>query len=217
MRLIQISGKGRVGKTTLAHLIAKKAFDLGYIPVMLPFAGPIKEEAERQGITKDSDSAGYREFCQNLGETKRKEDPDYWVVRTFEKIQEYMIKEIDNKRNNLTHYEYVIIQDDVRYMNELATGRDLVAFQIFLDSNGRKLIEEDAAWRNHESELMANEVESSFNKINSDYEALFDKVIDNSGNLKDLEDIVKDELSEWLEVGYLELEEYHEDSENSNS
>ena len=37
MRIVQISGKGRVGKTTLANLIAKYSFNLGYIPVILPF------------------------------------------------------------------------------------------------------------------------------------------------------------------------------------
>ena len=56
MRIIQISGKGRVGKTTLAHLIAKYSFELGYIPVILPFADAIKQQAAALGITKEKNS-----------------------------------------------------------------------------------------------------------------------------------------------------------------
>ena len=67
MRIIQISGKGRVGKTTLAHLIAKYSLDLGFNPVILPFADAIKKMAEANGITKEADSTQYREFCQKLG------------------------------------------------------------------------------------------------------------------------------------------------------
>ena len=212
MRVIQISGKGRVGKTTLANLIAKYSFNLGYIPVILPFAQAIKDLANQQGITKESDSSKYREFCQELGASKRKEDEDYWVTRTFGKIQEYMVKEIDNKTEQKTHWEYVIIQDDVRYMNELALGRDLVATQIFLDSSGRKLEEADAEWRTHESETMANVIEDSLGNINSDYEDLFDIILDNGSSLTDLETEVKISLADWLELGYLELEGYNEET-----
>jgi len=213
MRIVQISGKGRVGKTTLANLIAKYSFNLGYIPVILPFAQAIKDTAAAQGITKESDSTKYREFCQELGASKRKEDEDYWVTKTFDAIQQYMIKEINNKNENKTHWEYVIIQDDVRYMNELALGRDLVALQVFIDSSGRKLEEDSAEWRNHESEILANKVEDSLGNINSEYEDLFDIILDNGLSLHDLETEVKISLADWLEIGYLELEEYHEETE----
>jgi hypothetical protein len=212
MRIIQISGKGRVGKSTLANFIAKYSFNLGYIPVILPFAQAIKDLAQQQGLTKESDSSKYREFCQELGASKRQEDEDYWVTRTFEKIQEYMVKEIDNKQDGKTHWEYVIIQDDVRYMNELALGRDLVATQIFLDSSNRKLEEKDADWRTHESETLANVVEESLGNINSEYEDLFDVIIDNGGSLVDLDTEARMNLPEWLEMGYLELEGYDEET-----
>ena len=212
MRIIQISGKGRVGKSTLANFIAKYSFNLGYIPVILPFAQAIKDLAQQQGLTKESDSSKYREFCQELGASKRQEDEDYWVTRTFEKIQEYMVKEIDNKQDGKTHWEYVIIQDDVRYMNELALGRDLVATQIFLDSSNRKLEEKDADWRTHESETLANVVEESLGNINSEYEDLFDVIIDNGGSLGDLDTEARMNLPEWLEMGYLELEGYDEET-----
>ena len=210
MRIIQISGKGRVGKTTLANLIAKYSFEKGYLPVILPFAQAIKQAAEAQGITKESDSSKYREFCQNLGATKREEDPDYWVVKTYEIIQEYMLKELDNKKAKKTYYEYILIQDDVRYMNELAFGRDLVATQIFVESGGRTLEESNAAWRKHESETLGNAVESS---TNEEYEELFDFILTNDGSLKELEKEVKDNIELWLNIGYLELEDIDEQAD----
>jgi hypothetical protein len=218
MRIIQISGKGRVGKTTLAHLIAKHAFDLGYIPVMLPFADGIKKMAAAQGITKEGDSSAYRDFCQNIGASKRAEDPDYWVTKAYETIQEYMIKEIDNKIAKKTNYEYVIIQDDVRYMNELAFGRELVATQIFLSQGTRKLNEHNAEWRSHESETMSNQIEKDMliPAKQEDAEEAFDIIINNDGDLEELEHIVKQALKYWLDLGYLELEEYNEDADNSN-
>ena len=206
MRLIQISGKGRVGKTTLASLIAKHSFELGYTPIILPFAQAIKDQALKEGITKESDSSKYREFCQKLGADKRQTDADYWVVRTFEKMQEYMVKEIDNKKEEKTYYEFVIIQDDVRYVNELALGRELAATQIFISHGDRDLEEMQAEWRSHESETLANEIETSFTKPNSDYEDGFDVIIFNDGNLEDLDREVKNNIKDWLELGYLELE-----------
>jgi len=219
MRIIQISGKGRVGKTTLAHLIAKYSFELGYIPVILPFADAIKQQAAALGITKEKDSSAYREFCQQLGANRRSEDPDYWVVRSYESIQEYMIKELDNKKEGKTNFEYVIIQDDVRYMNELAFGRDIVATQIFLSQGIRKLEEENADWRDHESETLANDIEHSYKKANiqGKYDDLFDVVVTNDGELDDLDYLVKQAIEYWLDIGYLELEEYNDDADNSDS
>lgn len=213
MRLIQISGRGRVGKSTLAHLIATHSLDLGYIPIILPFAKAIKDAAAKQGLTKESNSKEYREFCQKLGAEKRKDDPDYWAVRTFETIQEYMVKEIENRKAKKENFEYIVIQDDVRYMNEISLGRELAATQIFIESGERKLEEEGADWRNHESEVLANEIEKSFGKPNSNYEDLFDVIITNDETLKDLDKLVKNNIEEWLELGYLELEFEDEETE----
>lgn len=211
MRIIQISGKGRVGKTTLAKFIQAEAFNLGYIPMILPFALAIKDSAAAAGITKEGDSTKYRDFCQELGATMRKREPDHWVTKTYNRIQEYMMMEVKNKQEKKKFFEYVLIQDDVRYMNELALGRDLVAYQIFLDSAKRKLEEHDAPWRTHESELLANTVETAFGSpTNNDYDALFDLFLSNGSNLKALETEVKRSLPEWLDVGFLELEELDE-------
>jgi len=218
MRIIQISGKGRVGKTTLAHLIAKYSLDLGFNPVILPFADAIKKMAEANGITKEADSTQYREFCQKLGASRRAEDPDYWITRTYETIQEYMLKEIDNKKEK-PNFEYVIIQDDVRYTNELAFGRDLVATQIFVSSDYRELSEDKAEWRNHESEALANAVEESFTgEAPNDYDETFDIIIFNGdGYLPTLEKEVKNNLQLWLDIGYLELSEIEDLNETNGS
>jgi hypothetical protein len=218
MRIIQISGKGRVGKSTVANLIAKYSFELGYIPVMLPFAQAIKEEAASKGITKESDSVKYREFCQELGASKRAEDNDYWVNKTLTVIEEYMVKEIKNKQEKKKHWEYVIIQDDVRYMNELALGRDLVATQIFISHGSRNLVEESAEWRKHESEILGNVVENSCNKSNNDYEELFDVVIPNDETQEDIEHVIKSIIHQIMNMGYLELEDMdYEETNSSNS
>jgi len=218
MRIVQISGKGRVGKTTLAHLIAKYVFDLGYIPVLLPFADAIKKQAAEAGITKEKDSTTYRDFCQQLGASKRAEDPEYWVVKSYETIQEYMIKELDNKAAGKSNFEYVIIQDDVRYMNELAFGRELAATQIFLSQGFRKLEEDKAEWRNHESETLANSVEDSFknNTKKNEFDELFDIIVQNDGDLEELEYLTKQATEYWMELGYLELEEWNDEADDSN-
>ena len=119
--------------------------------------------------------------------------------------------------SDLDNYEYLIIQDDVRYMNELAFGRDLVATQIFVNSAGRKLKEHDAEWRTHESEILGNVVEESLGKSNNEYVELFDCIIDNDGTLEELKKIVDHSIQDWLELGYLELEEYNDPTDNSNS
>lgn len=210
MKIIQISGKGRVGKTTLANQLQKLAFELGYIPVIVPFANAIKTAAAVQGLTKENNPEEYRKFCQHIGAEKRKEDPDYWVIRSFESIQDLMLKEVDNKKQGKKHWEYIIIQDDVRYMNELAFGRELAAIQIFIDSGMRTLPEHDCEWRNHESEKLANEVEESFFKPNSNYEEIYDVIIFNGSTLEEFIEEINESIEEWLDIASLDVEEEDE-------
>jgi hypothetical protein len=207
MRIIQISGKGRVGKTSVAKIIEALAYHKGYIPVIVPFADSLKKAAADLGYSKETKPDEYRKFCQELGASKRKENPEYWIEKTFETIQEYMLKEVDNKAENKKYWEYVIIQDDVRYMNEIALGRELAATQIFIDSGGRTLSEENAEWRNHESEKLANDVEDSFGLPNSEYEELFDLIIVNNETLMELKEDINESIDEILDTGKLEIEE----------
>lgn len=216
MKIFQISGKGRSGKTTLANIIAKEVFNKGYIPVMIPFAKALKEQAQAMGYGKDTNPEEYRKFCQELGASKRAEDADYWVLKTYDLILEKMALELQYHEENRTHKEHVIIQDDVRYMNELGLGRELSAVQLFVYSCGRTLQENDAAWRKHESEALANKVELSFDNPNSQYEDIFDQIIDNSGTEKELEELVKENLDDWLSVANIEILGIDDDT-NSNT
>lgn len=216
MRIIQISGRGRVGKTSAAKIIEGLVFHRGYIPVILPFADALKKAAEELGYSKEGNPQEYRKFCQELGASKRKENPEYWIEKTFEKIQEYMLKEVDNKAESKTFWEYVIIQDDVRYMNELALGRELAATQIFIDSGGRSLVEEDAEWRNHESEKLANDAEDSFGLPNSEYEDLFDFIFVNNETTIELKADLSESIDNILDSGKLEIEELPWTKEDEN-
>ena len=213
MRLIQLSGIGRVGKTTAAHMICNAAFKLGYRPVIVPFAQAIKMAAAEEGITKEANSQKYRDFCQKIGAEKRQMDSEYWVNKTDEIIQDYMIKEIDNKKLH-SNWEYVIVQDDVRYMNELAYGRNLAAIQLFIHARDRVVQECSAEWRKHESETLANQVVAFMGLPNSNYDELFDAFIENSGTLADLEQMINKNIKDWLYSAWIELEEI-EDGSNS--
>jgi hypothetical protein len=210
MRIIQISGKGRVGKTTVAKILEALSYESGYIPVMLPFAKSLKEEAENAGFPKETNPDEYRKFCQELGAAKRKEDPEYWINKTFERIQELMVKEVDNKLEKKPYWEYVIIQDDVRYMNEIALGRELAATQLFIDSGGRTLPENDAEWRQHESEELANKVEDSFGLPNSQYEDIFDFIVVNNETKAELKADIVEMFDSIIDLGKLEIEEIGE-------
>ena len=91
--MILIAGQAGVGKTTLAKLIAEEVFELGQIPVLLSFAAPLKEEAARKGYSKEDNPDKYREYCQDIGGARRKEDPDYWIVKFDNALQSVLEEE----------------------------------------------------------------------------------------------------------------------------
>jgi hypothetical protein len=197
MRIIQIGGVARSGKSTLAHAIAKKTFEMGFTPIILPFAKAIKDEAERMGITKDKDNLAYREFCQNLGASKRIDNPNYWIDQAHKDIEYYYEKEKNLKNSGSKYWEHVIIQDDVRYMNEIVFGREINAVQLFVDCADR-LDDLDAGWRKHESEEIANGVQARDPK----YDDLFPTVIINSGNIEEFRHFVDLFIEPWLKGIY---------------
>lgn len=208
MQIIQIAGIGRVGKTTLSLLIAKQLFNSGYIPVILPFAKALKDMAQDLGYDKQKNSVKYREFCQELGASKRKEDLDYWVKQTAQSVNTYNEKEKISKSTSAPK-KYILIQDDVRYMNELAFGMGINSFRIFLSAGSRPIQEEDAAWRKHESETLNNNLNnqlmtSFFGKKNIekkvDLTDLFNVVLLNDKTEEYLEAKVEKYISSWLDV-----------------
>ncbi len=194
MRMVMFGGRARVGKTTIAKMVAEFAYHLGFKPVFLPFAGPIKDDAEERGYTKDKDSTEYRNYCQAIGAEKRKEDSDYWVNRWSQKIKEIINLEAEDIERGEKYWERVILVDDCRYLNEVAKGRDFDAIQIFVANGDREIDEQDADWRYHESEMMANNIEAK----DPNYKGIFGTILQNDGDLDDLRAVVEIYSEVWL-------------------
>ena len=49
------------------------------------------------------------------------------------------------------------------------------------------------------------------------YSDLFDIFIGNTGTIQDLEDIVKEDLEDWLDSGHIELDFVDDNEETNNS
>ena len=194
MKLIQLCGAGRAGKSTIANILYDLASDNNYIPVILPFAKPLKEEAVQQGFSKEEDPEKYRAYCQKWGAGRRKEDPDYWVKKVHKNIEDLIEVESALKQSGEEKFEHLIIQDDVRYMNEIAYGREMNAYQIFVTTGDRTLPELGEDWRNHESEELANNVEMG----NKDYTDIFHEYIVNSDPIPELVDHIKNRFYTWI-------------------
>lgn len=196
MQIIMLSGKARVGKTYLAKMIADYSFEMGQIPVLLSLADGIKDAALELGLTKEEKPKEYREFCQKFGVQKRTEDRDYWVNVLRNKINDQRSLEAEALEEDRSHWERVVIIDDVRFMNEVAFGRELGATQIFISSGTRTLIDSDAEWRNHESEMLANNVEAN----EKNYEEVFQYYIINEGSKKDLREAAEAWMPVWCGI-----------------
>ncbi len=194
--MIIISGMAKVGKTALANLLAKEAFELGFKPTILPFAGTLKEEAASRGFTKEDKPAEYREFCQVHGALKREVDPDYWVKKFEEKLIDLYKEEVSDLQEGCSYWQKVVIVDDCRYENELALAQKHKACSLFVSPGNRTLDDMDGEWRNHHSENMARRIEDGDDELLSD----FNFVITNDGTEKDLEYQVETMAPIWLGI-----------------
>jgi len=194
MQLIVIAGQAGVGKTSLAQIIAKKSFNLGFLPKLISFASPIKEVAEERGIGKKDNPDKYRRFCQRVGAGKRKLDEDYWT-KEFEK-QLVSIREEERKdiKRDSKYWERCIIVDDCRYPNEIELTLKYKGTLIFLSYGDHKPADLTDKWRNHESEEMAKIIEASSNKK---LMSVFNYFLKNEGSLEDLEKQVSSLIPVW--------------------
>ena len=195
MRIIMFSGKARVGKTTAAKKIAELAFLAGMKPIFLPFAKPIKDKAAAEGYTKENAPQEYRAYCQLMGETKRKDDPDYWIKAWKEELLKQELREKKDLNENLKHWERVIIVDDCRYQNEIETCKELGAILCFVSHGGRSIEDEDSDWREHESETWSNTVEEQGFSEEIDY------WLENNLSERIFEEVIRQESGELLGIG----------------
>jgi len=194
MQIITISGQARVGKTTTAKFIAEEGFKLGYKPILLPFAGPIKDSAKEKGLCKDKNSEEYRDYCQHLGKIMRDDNPDYWVNQWYKKLQQIQSEEMDDLNEGKKYWERLVIVDDCRYLNELSKGKKLKAIQIFVTAGSRTMENADAAWRTHESELLS----VSKDMGRADYQDLFTTTLINETTEENLRQMVIRRIKFWL-------------------
>jgi len=193
MQLIVIAGQARVGKTTLAHLIAKKAFDMGLVPKLLSFAGPLKEMAKERGYSKEDNPEEYRKFCQDYGASKREEDPDYWIDEFDKEIQIVKDEEYEDLESGKKYWERCVVVDDCRYPNEVDYGISQEGFLIFLSYGKRRMDDPKGDWRNHHSESMARLVDSGA----SPFRELFSCFIKNQGTLEEFEEKLEGMIPIW--------------------
>lgn len=194
MKFIQLCGAGRAGKSTVAQVLCNVGYENNYIPVMLPFAKALKAEAADNGFTKDKDPQGYRDYCQRWGAGRRAEDPEYWVKKVRLEVEELKQKEMELKVQGKDRFEHLVIQDDVRYMNEIAFGREVGAYQIFITTGDRDIPEQFDTWRLHESEDLAVKVEIG----DKNYVDIFHEYLLNREPLPELQDYVRDRFYTWI-------------------
>jgi hypothetical protein len=195
MIIVLIGGRARVGKTTVANYIAEYCLNNNLTPKMVPFAYGIKKAAELKGLTKEKNSLEYRDFCQTLGESMRISNPDHWVNEWKIKVDEIQKDETKDLQANPDMWkERVVIVDDCRYMNEVAIGRKYNATSIFVKQGKRKLVDDDADWRNHASEELANLVE----KKDKNYDDLFKFIISNDSTLDVFKKHCIKNIPSWL-------------------
>lgn len=194
MNMILITGRARVGKTTIAKLIAEQVFRIGKIPVLMSFASPIKEEAERKGYSKEHTPEKYRQFCQELGTLKRESSADYWVHKLNEAVNLVQKDEQADIEADKKHWERIIIIDDCRYLNEIAYGILYKATLLFVSSGNRELI--SGQWRDHESEELSNLLEKGEDPLLESFNA----IILNDKPLSDIEQHVKNNITKWSDT-----------------
>jgi hypothetical protein len=164
-------------------------------PIFLPFAKPIKDKAAAEGYTKEETPKEYRAYCQLMGETHRKTDPDHWIKAWKEELFKQELREKKDLDENLKHWERVIIVDDCRYQNEIETCKELGAILCFVSHGGRSIEDEDSDWREHESETWSNTVEEQGFSEEIDY------WLENNLSERIFEEVIRQESGELLGIG----------------
>jgi hypothetical protein len=192
MQLIVIAGQAGVGKTSLARIITKKAYELGLTPKLLSFATPLKEMAESRGMGKKDNPDKYRRFCQRVGARMRRRDPDYWVNQFEESLIAIRDEELNNKTNK--YWERCVIVDDCRYLNEVKLTHKYAGTLVFVSYGDREI--PTNSWRDHESEELAKIIDAG----PSEYRQMFSCILKNQDDEKSLERKVNVMVPIWCGV-----------------
>jgi hypothetical protein len=154
MIVVGLSGKARTGKSHLTRELFTAAEHLGWDVKTCPFAGPLKRSAEEKGFGKDKNPEEYRKYCQEHGAGMRAENPDHWVNLWMEDIKALAKEELEAERPLL------VLVDDVRYGNEVEILRKHGGVVCYVKHGDRAIEDPNGAWRRHESEAIANELET---------------------------------------------------------
>lgn len=180
MIIIGFSGRARTGKSTLSRYLYDAAHDAGWRVEILPFAGPLKRYViEDMGYAKEKDPDNYRKYCQEIGASKRAENPDHWVNLWYEDIK----NAYDDEHTNADRPVLYLV-DDVRYPNELKKLNEIGAITCFIKHNNREIEDPDGEWRKHNSEELANLGERSSPEVLK--ELGYDYVVNNDKEEKDI-------------------------------
>ena len=122
MQVIVLGGMGRVGKTDVADWIVDAAKEDGMNPVRLSFADPLKKQAAADAGYGDDwrkykaeKPEDYRQVCQDLGASRRAEDPDYWVNLWKMQLASMAKEELEATIEDGIWEETVVVVDDCRY------------------------------------------------------------------------------------------------------
>lgn len=207
MKIIIIAGQAGVGKTTLAKIIAEEAFDIGFMPKLMSFAGPLKKEAADRGMDKATKPEEYRIFCQEEGARRRAEDEDYWVNLFEEDLAKVAEKEAEDLKANKKYWERCVIIDDCRYPNEVRMGLTYGAKLLFLSYGSRENPHANADWKQHHSE----EMNTLIDKGPSKYRSVFDCILKNQDAVEDLKEKVTDFIPHWCGIRDEKPEDYTKD------
>lgn len=197
MSKIAISGKANSGKNTIADMIGARLSQNYHV---LAFADPIKNlicamypktnlmrklwgpsEERASVIPGHVDSDGYpltyRRLLQDLGKMGRKYNPEIWINGALSIAQDYLEK------------DYLVIISDTRFVNELERLKKDNYYCI-------RVIRPGSSNMTDESEIDLDSVPNSE----------FDYILNNDGDLEDLEkkilDVCKKILLSWLDQGH---------------
>lgn len=179
MQVIGFAGVARVGKSFSTAALRDVAERSGWKVVVIPFAKPLKDEAEARGYGKDDNPEGYRQFCQEHGAAMRAKDADHWLNAWYKMVRDVQKQEANDDSGT----PYLVISDDVRYENELNAIRKNAGLVVYLQPGDRVLEGAGEEWRKHESEALANQVLGQRDL----YLHMFDFFVNNNGEPKSLD------------------------------